>query len=227
MSEMIAPKSLQDLPHFVVSSIERGERHPGTEQIEFKVHGIFDQASGVREGRCWLLLPDKDWLVGDLTSLDLKAGTAIFLIYEEPAPDLIGKKLPYVDGCWQAYHVWMVADPSWHWSRVRLERRQVVSEVFQARESQTIDRQEVKTWIRVKESPEDGGKERLYPVLDGVPHKRLKEILAEGWDHEHCELCRASIHVGGYGFSDLREHWVCEACHAKYVVTHDLSFLYS
>ena len=68
---------------------------------------------------------------------------------------------------------------------------------------------------------------KALPVLTGDPQNQLKEMLSTGWDHEHCELCRASIEVGGYGFSDLRGHWVCEACHAKYVVTHDLSFLYS
>jgi hypothetical protein len=167
-----------------------------------------------------------DWLIGDLVSLDIEAGTAIFLMYEEPALDLSGRKLPYVDGYWQAYHVWMVTDPSWLWSRERLERRQVFAEVFEAKETQTLDGREVKTWIRVKESAEDGCKERLYPALTGDPQRELNEMLATGWDHEHCELCPASIAVGDFGFSDRRGHWVCESCHTKFIATHDLSFLY-
>jgi hypothetical protein len=163
-------------------------------------------------------------LIGDLESFDPEPLTAIFIDYEEPRQDLVGLKLSYVDGYWQAYHVWMVAEPSWPWSRLRLEGRQVAAEVFQTKESQTFGDGEVKTWIRVKESA-GGGKERLYPVLTGDPQEKLDEVLAHGWDHEHCELCRSSIHVGDYGFSDGSGHWVCEGCYQKYVANHDLSFL--
>jgi hypothetical protein len=145
-------KKFQDLPHFVVSSVERGEPQPGTGHTEFKVHGRFDQTSGVREGRCWLLLADRDCLIGDLASLDLDEGTATFLMFEEHATDLTGRRLPYVDGYWRAYHVWMVTDPSWRWSRKRLKHRHVVAEVFEAKETQIVDGQEITTWIRVKES---------------------------------------------------------------------------
>jgi len=220
------PTQIQDLPHFLVSSVKQGERHAATGRTTFKIRGTFDKSSGVREGRCWLLLPERDCLIGDLESLDPESGTGVFIYYEEPRQDLVGAKLPYVDGYWQAYHVWMVAEPSWAWSKARLQGNQVLAEVFEAKESQTFEGQEVKTWIRVKEYA-DGSKERLYPVLSGDPQKEMEKILASGWDHEHCELCRSSIQVGDYGFNDLSGHWVCEGCYEKYVATHDLSFLCS
>lgn len=186
---------------------------------------MFDQTAGVREGRCWLLLSERDYLLGDLESFDSQARTAVFLDYDEPHPDLVGKKLSYVYGYWPAYHVWMVAEPSWPWTRARVLNNQVVAEVFVAEESRDVEGQEVKTWIRVKDST-GSGKERFYPVIGGDPQKKLEEILATGWDHQHCELCLVSIDIGEDGYKDHGEHWVCECCYEKYVAIHDLSFLF-
>ncbi len=150
-------KSLEDLPHFLVSSIELAERHP-TQYIDLKLHGIFDQTLGVRDGRSWFLLPQRECLIGDLTSLDPKTGGAIFLTSEEHIPEVLGARLPYVAGYWEAYHVWMVAEPLWRWNRVLLSHRDVVGEIFKAEETQTISGQEVQAWMRAKETDQQHSK---------------------------------------------------------------------
>jgi hypothetical protein len=222
----MAIKTVADLPHFAVSSIERGEkRHPAADYIEFKLHGTFDHLAGVREARCWLLLPQRDCLVGDLESLDSRARTAVFVTFEKSPPDLVGGELPYVYGYWQAYHIWMVTEPSWGWKRALLQRGEVVAEVFESERAETIQGQKVKRWIRVKETGQHRGKERAFPVFSGDLQPQIDAVTVTGWDHEHCELCSAQIRLGDHGFVDADEHWVCELCYAKYVATHDLSFL--
>lgn len=66
------------------------------------------------------MLPERDWLAGALEALDPHARTAIFSTCEESAADLVGRSLPYVDGYWRAYHVWMVAEPLREWERTVL-----------------------------------------------------------------------------------------------------------
>jgi hypothetical protein len=222
----MAVKKIEDLPHFAISSVERGEkRHPSADYLEFKLYGTFDHLTGVREDRSWLLLPQQYCLIGDLESLDPDARTAVFVTFEKSLPDLVNRRLPYVYGYWQAYHVWMVAEPSWGWERALLQRGGVTAEVFDAENAETIQGQEVKRWIRVKEKGARHGKERAYPVLSGDLQQQVDAAVAGGWDHEHCELCGATISVGDHGFVDADEHWVCEPCYAKYVAPHDLSFL--
>lgn len=219
-------RKIEDLPHFAVSSIERGDkRYSAADYVEFKLRGTFDHLTGVREERCWLLLPGRDCLIGDLESLDSQARTAVFSTFEKSLPDLVNRKLPYVDGYWQAYHVWMVTEPSWEWKRTLRERGDVAAEVFESETSQTIQGQEVKSWIRVTETGKREGKQRIYPLFGGDLQAQIDAVTATGWDHEHCELCNADIRAGDHGFVDPDEHWVCEPCYAKYVAAHDLSFL--
>lgn len=219
-------KKIEDLPHFAVSSVERGEkRHTSANYLEFKLHGTFDHLTGVHEDRCWLLLPERNCLVGDLESLDSHAGTAVFVTFEKSLPELVNSRLPYVHGYWQAYHVWMVAEPSWGWKRALLQRGEVIAEVFESERAQTVQEQEVRSWIRVRETGKGQGKERVYPVLSGDLQSQMSTVTATGWDHEHCEICSVAIHVGDHGFVDADEHWVCEPCYARYVASHDLSFL--
>jgi hypothetical protein len=111
------------------------------------------------------LLPERYCLIGDLESLDQYSRTAVFVTDEKSLTDLVGKSLPYVHGYWQAYHVWMMVAPSWSWKRTLRHRAEVTAEVFETETAQTITGQEVKQWIRVKESGALHGRERVYPVF--------------------------------------------------------------
>jgi len=222
-------KRLEDLPHFLIVGIKQGATQPNG-YSDFALSGVFDKVEGVREERCWLLLPERDCLIGDLRGLDPEAKTAVFFIYstsETKKPDVHGSKLPYLDGYWQAYHVWMVLEPEWIWKPLAFQSRDAVGRRFQADEVQVIDGQNVSEWIEVKDTAGRGNR-RYYPVYPGrqAPFLiRPDSVIAAGWDHEHCELCRSHIESGERGYVDPSGHWVCEGCYAKYVSVHDLSFI--
>jgi hypothetical protein len=219
-------KRVEDLPHFLVTGIKKGKSHD-TGQADFELSGVFDKVDGVSEGRAWLLLPERDCLIGDLESLDLVAKTAVYRTALDTEPHVIGSKLPYLDGYWQAYHVWMVLEPRWTWKPVLFQARDAIGRKFQE-QVQMIDGPESKEWIEIKELAGQGGKRRYYPVGPERPTAfsiNADGIVASGWDHEHCELCNTHIEPGVQAYVDPSEHWVCKGCYTKYVLPHDLSFI--
>jgi len=120
-------------------------------------------------------------------------------------------------------------EPKWIWNKILFQPADAAGTRFQTEQVSMFEGQEVREWIKVKRSGGEGGVYRVYPVVpDGridLPDVGPDGVIRGGWDHEHCELCHAHIGPGDYGYVDLGEHWVCEKCHGKYIVTHDLSFL--
>jgi hypothetical protein len=51
-------------------------------------------------------------------------------------------------------------------------------------------------------------------------------VRAGAWDHEHCELCGATVGAGGTpeGYVDAADHWLCPACFERYAARQDVSF---
>jgi len=46
----------------------------------------------------------------------------------------------------------------------------------------------------------------------------------DGWDHDHCELCRAKLpHDEPEGYTNGAHRWLCLACHARYVRSREAS----
>ena len=221
-------KTLEDLPHFQVSGITQGETYE-TGYTDFELSGSFDRIDGVTEGRCWLLLPERNCLIGDLKSLDPETKTAVYSTAEESIPKVVGLRLPYLHDNWQAYHVWMVVEPAWIWNEVVFQPTAATARRFRAEEVDIVDGQEVKEWIEIKSASGDSGRSRICPVFpDGrtnLPEIGPDGLISGGWDHEHCTLCRTHIEPGHTGYVDRSEHWVCEKCYRKYVLNHDLSFL--
>jgi len=86
--------------------------------IDFELRGNFDRTDGVHEGRGWLLLPERESLVGDVKFLDLDARVAVFVTAERWIPNLRGTSVPYLPGRWKPYHVWMTIEPGWVWNRI-------------------------------------------------------------------------------------------------------------
>jgi hypothetical protein len=198
------PKRFADLPHFLVSGATQGEA--GSDGcFSLELSGTFNKLEGVREGRCWLLLPDKRSLIGDLTFLDRNANTALYRTFEKTPADVAGCKFAHLDGYWQAYHVWMVTDPSYAWQEL----------VFVPSDAVTI-------------SAEGGDGRRLRGLRKAKPedlHDPELHIVQNGWDHEHCELCNTHIDPGDCCYCDATNHWVCRRCYHQYVQPHDLSFV--
>src|SRR6266700_2685202 len=38
------------------------------------------------------------------------------------------------------------------------------------------------------------------------------QIVTNGWDHEHCELCNTHIDPGDYAYTNADDLWVCLTC---------------
>jgi len=115
------PKKLADQPHFHIATVNvQTVYFDGN--VDFEIRGSFDRANGVHEGHGWLLLPQRESLVGDLKFLDREAKTAVFLTAERSIPNLKDSRLPYLSGRWKPYHVWMVIEPSWIWNRILFNR---------------------------------------------------------------------------------------------------------
>jgi len=199
------PKKLEDFPHFLVTGVkEEGECGPdGYTSLE--LCGEFDQLEGVREGRCWLLLPSRQSLIGDLSCLDSNARTALYQALGKAVPPLVGRRLPYLDGYWQAYHVWMVTEADRSWQELIFQPSDAVSFSCEGGDGRTL------RGLR-KAKPEDSTNPE-------------SQIVQNGWDHEHCELCNAHIDPGDRCYHDAEGAWVCQQCYQQYIRSHDLSFV--
>lgn len=224
-------KTINDLPHFKVSARRQGETSDSG-RPDFELAGVFDRTDGVNEGRCWLLLPGKDVLIaltGELRFLEAGAGAAVYQTSEESMPDLVGSSLTYLDPHWEPFHVWMVAEPKWKWNRTVFHAIDATAKRVEGNGVSIVDGQEVTEWIEIKRIGKESHLSRYYPVLpDGrmtLPPIGSDGIIRGGWDHVHCELCDGHIVAESYGYVDPGDHWVCEACYDKYVVSHDLSFI--
>jgi len=199
----MSPQRLDSLPHFVIARVQNSVRDTNG-YISYELHGAFDHLEGVREGRGYLLLSSDYSLCGDLTCLDSVAKTATFSGCEEKVP-LAGSRLPYVDGWWDPYKVWLVADVERVWTKAMFVASDAEVRFFKDDKGQR--------WREL--TPLDPSR---------LPDSR-RETLEGGWDHEHCMLCNSHIYPGGHGYHDPEDHWACVGCFDKYVATHDLSFV--
>lgn len=202
-------KRIEDLPQFSVSTVEKKGTH-SNDSTDFELSGTFDRIDGVREGRCWLLLPERDGLYGTLVSLDGTARTGVFRALEESIPELLGTKLPYLEARWKVVHVWMVVEPEWIWEKVRFEAQNARASKYQAKDVSIVEGQEVREWIKLERAEGRGGTSRHCPVYpDGrtnIGPVRPDGLVVGGWDHEHCELCSNHIDSGEFGYLDRSEH---------------------
>jgi len=224
-------KTMDDLPQFKVSAVRHGVNRDGG-RTDFELVGVFDRTEGVNEGQCWLLIRLKDALndfTGELRFLEAGTCAAVYQTSEEPMPDAVGLTLVYLSPQWEPYHVWMVTEPNWRWDRRVFHATDATAQRIKGNGVSIIDGQEVREWIEIKNIGKGSHLSRYYPVLpDGrttLPPIGPGGIIRGGWDHIHCQICDERIVAESYGYIDPGEHWVCEACHDKYVVSHDLSFI--
>lgn len=188
------PKTLDNFPHFEVSKVVAND-----------LIGRFDITKGVSAGRCWLLLPERSALIGDVSGSDLETGSAMFDSVDKTSPSLIGQKLPYLSAYWQAYHVWMVLDGAAGWKRIVYQAVDAIGSSF---------------------TTDDGNNYRgLRRAKPGEALSAEEQIVQRGWDHEHCELCNAHIDPGDNAYTNSDNLWVCLLCFDKYVSEMNLSFV--
>lgn len=113
----------------------------------------------------------------------------------------IGAILPWMSGYWNRHHVRMILEGRWR------ERE------FEPRDA---------IHFRL------GGSRGWGPVEGGIPEGAEKlDVVAGGWDHEHCEICMEKIGAYGQagGYVDEEDHWICSECYRRYAAPRSLEFL--
>jgi hypothetical protein len=224
--ELQKPKSLQDFPKFVVTSVRRGETSD-TGYTRFELDGIFNgDPEKIAPHWFWLLIGEADCTCASLKSLDKETNEATFTCDERDEPKVLGQTLFYLSPYWQAFHVWMVLDPVWGWERMQFQGTSAVAEDYESAQVSIVEGREIRVWTKVEPLEGGSGQSRHYPAEDQTLPVRLgTRLVSSGWDHVHCELCRAHIAAGAFGYHDPDSRWVCEECHGKYVMSHDLAFV--
>jgi len=223
---MRKPKTLDDFPHFIVSAVRRGTTST-TGYTSFELDGHFDRnIADVDQHWFWLLFGERGSLCASLQSLDKETKAATVTCDENDEPKVIGKALAYLSPYWQAFNVWMVLDPNWGWVKKQFQGADAVAEDYEAKDTSIVEGREVKVWTKLEPLHGRGGQSRHYPAGNQtVPLDPESRVIPSGWDHEHCDLCKAHINVGEFGYCDPGERWMCEKCYEQYVKPRDLAFI--
>ncbi len=226
MMEAPRPKTIQDLPQFTVTAFRRGATSDSG-YTHFELEGSFDRITAAIDSPWfWLLYGERECICASLESLDKASNAALLTCDEQTEPRILGQSLAFLSPYWQAFHVWMVLEPRWVWERKELGGSDAVAEDYEAEEPSFVDGREIRVWTKVEPLAGARGQTRHYPASDQtLPVRPGTRIVPSMWDHEHCELCRTHIDAGQFGYCDLSEHWLCEKCHAQYVVNNDLAFI--
>jgi hypothetical protein len=223
---MHKPKTLEDFPHFIVTAVHRGKTlASGT--TRFELDGKFDRViEKIDPDWFWLVSGGKDCLCATLRSMDQGTLTAILTCDTDDEPTVVGKTLAYLSPYWQAYHVWMVLDPSWGWKKEQFRGADAVAQNYDAGETSVVDRREVRVWTKLELAGGREGASRHYPARDqSLPPSSESRSVPGGWGHEHCDLCKSHIDPGEFGHCDPGGRWMCTRCYERYVAQRNLSFV--
>ena len=227
------PKTLGDLPKFVVTAVRRGaSSNDGYSRFEIEgrfdpiLEGTFEQIIGGTVAQWfWLLFDDRGCICPMLKSFDKQTRTAILAFDEREEPKLLGLELAYLSSYWQSFHVWMVLDPGWGWERTQFQPTDAVAEDYEAEDISIVEGREVKVWTKLEPVSTSPGQSHYRPAGQALTLRSGTRLIPGGWDHEHCELCNCHIDAGMFGFCDPGNRWMCEKCFERYVVRHDLAFV--
>ncbi len=179
-----------------------GVRHEPSTGEAF-ITGRFSHLHGVRNDGGYLYRRPGPSIVGRLVRVPTEdSETAEFRTPDlEFAPELQpGLVYPWIDHYWQPYHIDMILAGQWE------------PRTFVSTPAHCFRLGDVTGWQPV------GG-----PLPEGAKDLGVRE---GGWDHEHCELCQASIRPTGEptAFADPEDRWLCTACYERYAVPRDVSF---
>ena len=172
---------------------------------DYSITAIIDNWKYGTEGSqwFWLWVSDSEAIIPSIKSIDLDSREVTLLIGNDEYREIIrpGEILHWMNPAWQAYHVTMILEGKW-------KQRKFVPE-----DAVHFEVNGVHGWKI------NGGK-----LPEGA---KQTSIQANGWDHEHCELCDARIGNDGYesGYIDENDHWLCSDCFVKWALPKSLKFL--
>ncbi len=224
--EIRKPKTLEDFPKFIVNAVRRGATS-GTGYTRFELDGRFDRTMEKIDSHWfWLLFGERECLCASLKSLDKETETATLTCDEKEEPQVVGQACAYLSPYWQAFNVWMVLDPSWGWEKRQFQGADAVAEDYESTDISIVGGREVKVWTKLEPIKGRGSQSRHYPATDQtLPLGSEARLVPAGWDHEHCDLCKAHIDAGMFGYCDPAQRWMCEKCYQRYVMLRDLAFV--
>ncbi|HYM76702.1 MAG TPA: hypothetical protein VE377_12050 [Candidatus Dormibacteraeota bacterium] len=224
--ESSKPKTLEDFPKFIVTAVRRGATSE-TGYTRFELAGSFDHIiENISPYWFWLLFGERGCLCASLKSLDKQTRAAILTCDEKDEPDVVGQALAYLSPYWQAFNVWMVRDPSWGWEKKEFRGIDAVAEDYESKDVSIVEGREVRVWTKLAPAEGSEGQGRHHPAKDQtLPPLRETRLVPSGWDHEHCELCKAHIDAGTFGYCDPGERWMCKKCFERYIIPRDLAFV--
>lgn len=89
-----------------------------------------------------------------------------------------------------------------------------------------------RSWVRPPFEPVDAvryesGSGHVLGKASDQGYPPTGAIVKGAWDHEHCDICWATIspRTDPIGMFSEPDHWVCRECYAKYVVPRSLDFM--
>jgi hypothetical protein len=220
------PKSLEDFPQFFVSAVRRGKTSTAG-YTRFELEGKFDRIiDDIDPHWFWLMFGKNDCLCTTLQSLNKETRTATLTCDVRDEPRVAGETLAYLSPRWQAYHVWMVLDPTWGWEKKRFQGADAVAEDYDTGEISIVDGRDVRVWTKLELVGGREGASRHYPASDqSLPPSSERRPVPGGWGHEHCDLCHEHIEAGEFGYCDPGGRWMCEKCYKRYVMQRNLAFV--
>jgi hypothetical protein len=189
-----------ELPNFEVAAVIPGQDRSA------EIIGRYTSVLGARRERGWLLRRDGPSIICDRRELVPSTESRCTLWTPDGgfAADLrTGERYCWLDAIWNPYHVDMILQPIEAWQLKR----------FEPASAQYFRQSGVVGWQ--KSGP-------------AIPDGALDLGVREGaWDHEHCEICRATIGFGGHtqGYVDADDRWLCEPCYVRYARTHSLAWM--
>jgi hypothetical protein len=226
--EVRKPKTLEDFPQFEVIALRRGPRaYEG--YIHYELEGRLDHTIEIDSAGpqwFWLLFGKRGYLCASVQSLNKETNAAVLTFEAVDEPDIVGHTLAYLSPYWQGFHVGMVLDPGWGWEKRQFQGIDAVAEDYESKDVSIVGGREIRVWTKLEPAGAGGGQSRHYPATDQtLPIRSGTRVVPSGWGHEHCELCRAHIDGGAFGYSDPGERWMCVKCYERYVMRRDLAFV--
>lgn len=147
----------------------------------------------------YLFTLDGNFIYGRFKDIDEENNSCVFILNneEESSQITIAQKLFYLDG-YYGDKAELVLNKKINWNKQTFEATDAV---------------EVKSGILRKVTQNDLEKDN--------------RTISSGWDHEHCEICMATIGNCGEptGYRNQRDEWVCRECYLNYIEKRDVSFI--
>lgn len=200
--------TLDDLAHFTIKSIT-----PMANQ-SVELTGAFSHLKGVRLSEAtdgtvgFLYVSRKNSIYLLRKAFDAASRSATLIAWPPPNKPLRkGNSYPYVDYYWDPKQASFALEPATNWRRT----------LFRAEDSVRYRDPKVAGWwtSHVASSPPTEGATDIH-------------VIKNGWDHEHCNFCRAEIgrHGDSYGYYSKSDNdWLCKSCYKRFIARRDLRFL--